>query len=93
MKANELRIGNLFRHQIDGSLIIINAKDILNISNGMDAFITEPIQLTEEWHNKFGVTKNGFGYFEYVLNNKNNLKIFNYEKGTNYFNNSIYYFL
>lgn len=33
--------------------------------------------MTEEWHNKFGVFKNGFGQFEYILpENRNfNLKV------------------
>lgn len=38
--------------------------------------------MTEEWHNRFGVFKNGFGQFEYELPNKHNfgLKvIFSYD--------------
>lgn len=31
--------------------------------------------LTEEWHNKFGVIKNGFGNFEYILPRKFNMNI------------------
>ena len=34
-----------------------------------------PILLTEEWHNKFGIQKNGFGNFEYILPRKNNINI------------------
>jgi hypothetical protein len=31
--------------------------------------------MTEEWHNKFGVFKNGFGQFEYILPNNRNFNI------------------
>lgn len=36
----------------------------------------EPILMTEEWHNKFGVLKNGFNNFEYKLP-MNNTIVFN----------------
>jgi hypothetical protein len=35
----------------------------------------EPIPLTEEWHNRFGVIKNGFHSFEYPLPRKNNIDV------------------
>lgn len=31
--------------------------------------------MTEEWHNKFGVFKDGFGQFEYILPNNRNFDI------------------
>jgi hypothetical protein len=39
------------------------------------SFHFKPIELTEEWHNKFGVSKNGFNQFEYALPEKNNFHI------------------
>jgi hypothetical protein len=35
----------------------------------------EPILLNEEWHNNFGIIKNGFHYFEYKIKRKNNYNI------------------
>ena len=35
----------------------------------------KPIPLTEEWHNKFGIKKDGFGSFIYKLPRVNNIKI------------------
>jgi hypothetical protein len=41
----------------------------------IDINFCKPIKLTEEWHNKFGVSKNGFNQFEYELPAKNNFHI------------------
>jgi hypothetical protein len=54
MKATELRINNLVKHQITKEIIKITAQDVLNLSDGMDSFILEPIPLTEEWLLKCG---------------------------------------
>lgn len=35
----------------------------------------KPITLTEEWHNKFGVKKDGFKSFVYILPRKLNINI------------------
>jgi hypothetical protein len=35
--------------------------------------VFEPILISEYWHNKFGVYKNGFGNFEYKLPRKQNI--------------------
>ena len=86
MKANELRIGNLVytnsRWDKNGISIVnkISAIDIQVRTNGVyqTYYLHEqinPIPLTEEWHNKFGVIKNGFESFEYVLPRKNNISL------------------
>jgi len=78
MKANELvtqlRIGNLINYHYknydeDGN-IESEGDEISPIDAGDFENINEnylPIPLTEEWHNKFGVQKNGFNNFEYEL--------------------------
>lgn len=35
----------------------------------------KPIPLNEEWHNKFGIEKDGFNSFRYELPRNNNMKI------------------
>jgi hypothetical protein len=85
MKANELRIGNLAYidwldidtgkwHQKEHE---ITYRDLWNLENGNELVKQsyDPIPLTEEWHNKFGVIKNGFESFEYVLPRKNNISL------------------
>ena len=84
MEAKELRVGNLlldakgfgvkkvesilsstmrvYMHSIDEECLAD-----FNINN------LKAIPLTEEWHNRFGVKKNGFNSFEYKLENKTNL--------------------
>lgn len=84
MKSNELRINNLVNigisrdfKDIHGFIESFNCeKAIVSYNNERHVFLLKyinPIPLTEEWHNKFGVTKNGFGSFEYVLKNNHNL--------------------
>lgn len=72
MKASGLRIGNFIR----ATLVVLDDIDTgasfveREIRDGKDidnAEWFEPIPLTEEWHNKFGVQKNGFGNFEYDI--------------------------
>lgn len=74
MKATELRIGNLVEYKITDDLderiewwevSEIDADDLKTIDDDEDY---RPIPLTEEWHNKFGVYKNGFNSFEYEIN-------------------------
>ncbi len=67
--ANELRMGNLFlRNGVTFKVDEFPQGIIL-----LDSL--EPIPLTEEWHNKFGVKRNGFLSFEYELPRKNNIDI------------------
>lgn len=91
MKAKELRIGNfVHRSHLSGVLELIEVETIgedgINFyclldhdSYSIEYMPTfkdlEPIPLTEEWHNKFGVKRNGFTSFEYELPRKNNQKI------------------
>ena len=74
MEAKELRIGNYVKY----------AKEVLKFAGQTteitwmsleDTSFYYPIPLTEEWHNKFGVVKNGFNNFEYALPRKNNMGI------------------
>jgi hypothetical protein len=61
MKANELRIGNLVRNNLNGE--ILKPCDVLcdgiNTDNieGLNYGFIEPIPLTEEWLLKFGFTQ------------------------------------
>jgi hypothetical protein len=81
MEAKDLSIGNLVER--DGNILeviriakdgVINY-DLVKESKGMhvNSGIVIPIPLTEEWHDKFGIKKNGFNSFEYKLPNKLNL--------------------
>jgi hypothetical protein len=84
MEAKELRIGN-YVMQRGETTIVKSIKFSLNDWQRINGLIYKsctPIPLTEEWHNKFGVEKNGFYQFEYELPEKNNFKIrviFNHE--------------
>jgi len=72
MKANELRIGNLFVDK--------KTKTIINIIGLTEQYITfsghfkndwqaKPIPLTEEWLLKFGFKNLSIGLFELIHNN------------------------
>lgn len=80
-KENDLRIGNFIKvisstRKFDSYITQVKGYDIVRIEEKSFKYWNyEPIPLTEEWHNKFGVYKNGFNSFEYVLPEKNNLKI------------------
>lgn len=69
IKANEVRLGNWIID--DGEICKVDL--IAGYDNWEN---TEPINLTEEWHKKFGVKLNGFYNFEYVID-KNRRIIFN----------------
>jgi hypothetical protein len=71
MTASELRIGNLVNY--GNAVKQLDAELFLQLLKYTTPF--EPIPLTEKWHNKFGVQKNGFLSFEYVLQRKNNIDI------------------
>ena len=85
LSFNELRIGNLvshfgFIHRVEA----IHSKKKLDdkyrnieFENGVIDFLmnVKPIPLTEEWHNKFGIGKNGFNSFQYFLPIKNNIDV------------------
>jgi hypothetical protein len=72
IKANELRLNNWYtlvrgKGHID---IQMDEPTISEIFSGRAEYSLndfEPIPLTEEWHNRFGVSKNGFHAFEYEL--------------------------
>lgn len=76
LKAHELRVGNLFYY--DERIQIVEGVSIKNGGYRID-FKTEgksklvknckPIPINEEFHNKFGVHKNGFHSFEYEIDN------------------------
>jgi len=58
MKANELRIGNLFKEQYSGQLIKVIALSGVVITfdgNFKGKWQAEPIPLTQEWLLKFGL--------------------------------------
>lgn len=55
----ELRIGNWINEQ---GLILQVGMINQSLFEGSD-----PIPISEEWHNKFGVTKNGFNAFVYKI--------------------------
>ena len=74
MKVNELRIGNFVYFIFNNEKIIhsIVSKDI-HVMHKCERDYNEesecyyPIPLTEDWHNKFGIKKNGFKNFVYEL--------------------------
>lgn len=76
IQATELRIGNLIERKDianGGPRIetIIELRDIVLTSGPLKVFCgydeINPIPLTEGWHNKFGVRKDGFHAFVYEL--------------------------
>ena len=76
IQSNELRIGNYVEHisfgivPIEG-IIRDSLKTIYKKNEFWDDFkFHKPIPLTEEWHNKFGITKNGFGNFVYEISKR-----------------------
>lgn len=90
MEAKELRIGNLFYFPFTGEKIEvlgINAHEYsegiyntISFKKGTNLYcekieVLKPILLTEEWHNKFEVVKNGFNQFEYNCPTKNNFNV------------------
>ncbi len=80
MESKDLRIGNYI---MQGGKITCVEKlsnsiddwDDWDRTNGKRTQEYQPIPLTEEWHNKFGIQKNGFMSFEYVLQRKNNIDV------------------
>jgi hypothetical protein len=80
MKASELRIGNFVSdfHASESyySEVIELKKNRCYYGNFHSVYSDlKPIPLTEEWHNKLGIQKNGFLSFEYILPKKNNMDI------------------
>jgi hypothetical protein len=83
MESKDLRIGNYIMQ--DGKITCVEKLsnsiddwddwDDWDRTNGKRTQDYQPIPLTEEWHNKFGVQKNGFMSFEYVLQRKNNIDV------------------
>lgn len=73
MNANELRIGNYYLRIEDNEPCAIDDAYSLYLIQQHGGI--KPIPLTEEWHNKFGSIKNGYGSFEYKLPHLNNLFI------------------
>lgn len=73
MNANELRIGNWIFDSEDAPHYF-QIEEIKIVSDNLHAVYRngsttcaepQPIPLTEDWHNKFGVIKDGFNQFEY----------------------------
>lgn len=82
--ARELRIGNLisYRGEVDVNVYSLGSSfetvrswqpDKLYGSSDIKEY--EPIELTEEWHNKFGVKIDGFKSFVYKLPRNRNIDI------------------
>ena len=80
--VNEIKIGNWFHHNVsmwsyrndDGKLSNFNDNFQWNESDWynlgectLSLDVVEPIELTEEWHNLFGVKKDGFHEFTYDI--------------------------
>jgi hypothetical protein len=66
MKANELRLGNLFQERNSKEIIeVIGLEKNRIIFSGMllDNWQAEPIPLTEEWQKKLGAKNEGFYNF------------------------------
>lgn len=67
METNELRVGNYVVKDLSiDDLIDIQVTIVDLLSNDVIKSLY-PINLNEEWHNKFGVKKNGYGSFEYKV--------------------------
>ena len=84
MKATEHRLGNLIYSPIQKEVVTLVAieqgnRPITLGKMGTSSFsgfdCLEPILLTEEWHNNFGVKRNGFNSFEYKIQNKFNFHL------------------
>lgn len=69
MKASEFRTGNFHQYETATGIEIqqIEGHDICELEADPQDDFYMPIQLTEEWHNKFGVSINGFHNFEYII--------------------------
>lgn len=80
IQANEIKPNNIIDTPYGIATVYGVSKDCVQITLkdnesvfDFDLEDAKPIELTEEWHNKFGVFKNGFGNFEYRFENKFNL--------------------
>jgi hypothetical protein len=67
MESNKLRIGNYYL------AFGVDLKQVETLTKDKILIDFTPILLTEEWHNKFGTSKNVIESFEYVLPRKNNM--------------------
>lgn len=79
MKANDLRIGNYWQSGTTKEIRCADWLDIRDMADGRLYHEPIAITLTEEWHNNFGVQKNGFKNFEYDIcpfGNKSKVFIF-----------------
>jgi hypothetical protein len=72
MNAQEIRIGNWYDH--NGVHRQVTPNTIEEVWEAKRTWC-KPIPLTEEWHNNFGVKKDGFGSFVYKIPRKNNSNI------------------
>lgn len=97
MKANELRIGNLVRNNMNGE--ILKPCDVLcdgiNTDNyeGLNYGFIEPIPLNEEWLLKFGFEIVN-GWDDYKGYKKDEVEIetdFNNQEFSNYINKKVQY--
>ncbi|SIN93552.1 hypothetical protein SAMN05444409_1221 [Epilithonimonas zeae] len=79
MKAKELRIGNLVSNMTTGNNEQVDINIIQSIMNGSTDY--KPVELNDEWFNKFDFSKEHFGYYyeniyEFsVLTSRNNAYI------------------
>lgn len=78
IKSNELRCGNLVWDNYGGIYKVVNinsegfdyidaVKPRFKAIGRYELEYIQPIPLTEEWHNRFGVKLNGFKQFQYDL--------------------------
>ena len=93
MKANELRIGNLFQYQTSKGYDydVFTTKYIQDLIDDPQDDFFEPIPLTEDWLVKMGFDKKKIGrnQFNMLFNWTNNIDIIQYDDGSFYFDNSI----
>jgi hypothetical protein len=77
MDSRELRIWNYVDWRGERAIISqLLEQDVFFKCGETDLYdAINPILLTEEWHNNFGVKKDGFGAFEYKIPRKNNSNI------------------
>ena len=80
MEAKDLMIGNLLESKTGEFEVKVEMIDnqcgVVSLLDGLcDLDLLQPIPLTEEWHNKFGVEINGHLSFVYELPRKNNMRI------------------
>jgi hypothetical protein len=69
MKLGQISIGNVLEDEEGFFIVTPSFYQLLEVN----LVKSNPILISEEWHNKFGVYDNGNMAFEYVLPRKNNI--------------------